>query len=125
MSHSPKNALMVEIIIYVFPGGEKFNIKFDSNKSFEDLRNYLFKRQIIMNKEYYFEKNGLIMNDNMILKDKGVKNHSYICAVDNNYIKICVEVNDIYNGLRTMKTYVHISDFKVIKANENKEVTVC
>lgn len=48
----------------------------------------------------------------------------FFTVLENECVKIKVEVQNDKDETQTMKYYVLISDFKVIKENKNKEVTV-
>lgn len=119
------NTSIIKIIICIFPGNEKLFYTFDINKSFGDLTNELQEKQIIYKGKYYIEMNDQIMSDDMVLKDSEVKNDSCINFVRNNYIKIKVKVKDQEDEYRIIQKYVLISDFKVVKANENRMILVC
>lgn len=116
---------MVLINIHVFPDDETFYYSFDEKKSFKDLKNDLKERQKVEEVEYYIEMNDNIMDDNMILKDNGVKDYSDIFVMRNDYIRINMEIKDIDGKISTVLHYISMSDFNIIKANENKEVKVC
>lgn len=125
MSYSFQNTSMIKINIHFYPGDERLIYNFDNNNTFEDLKNKLNEQCILTKGTYYFEVDDEIMDDHMILKDKGVINNSCICAVDNNCIKIKLELDDYWGNLETIQCYVLMSDFKMIAADENKEVVVC
>lgn len=116
---------MIGLNIHVFPGDEKLTCYFDENKSFADLKNELIERQIIKKGKYYIEMNDSIMNDHIILRNKGVVNNSNINVVRNDYVKIKLEVIDESGIANIKQCYMPISDFEVIKADENNEVKVC
>lgn len=116
---------MIEIIINVFPGNERFVCYFDENKSFKDLKNDLMERHMIKKDKYHIEINDNIMNDDLIIKDSGVINNSYIYIIRNDSIKVNMEIMYLYDETEIIKLYMLKSDFKIIKANEYKEVTVC
>lgn len=114
---------MIELKIHVFPGNEIFSCNFEDNKSFKDLKNGLIKRQIINKDNYYIEMNNNYMNDDILLKDNGMTNSRDINVVRNDYIKFKVEIKDFwFDRIQTIQRYILISDFKVIKANGNKEI---
>lgn len=116
---------MIDLFIHVFPDDEYFSYSFDENESFGDLKHELIQKNLIKEDIYYIEVNDNIMNDEMILKDIGVTNDSNINIVNNNYIKIKVEVKDWGGEIQTNYSYMLISDFKIIKSDENKEVKAC
>lgn len=116
---------MINIKICVFPGDNCYSLNFDENKTFEDLKNDLQEKQIIKKGVCYIEMNDNIMDDDMILKNNGVKKNSYINVVRNESIKIKLKIKDLVNKVQVIKKYMLISDLKVIKVNENNEVKVC
>lgn len=68
--------------------------------------------------------NDCVMNDDMIIKNNGVKRGSCINIIKTNYIKIKIEIEDEKGKTKINQYYKLSSDFKVIEANENKIVKV-
>lgn len=116
---------MRRIEIHVIPGDEVISCHFDVSKSFGDLKDELNKKYILSKATYFFKMNNLIMDDNMILKDNGVADYSFLYAVRNDCINVILKLKDSIGCIRTVQKYMLLSDFKVIKADENKEVKVC
>lgn len=116
---------MAKVNILLIPSNEFFYYDFDNNKSFGELKNELEEKYILRKGKYYFEMEDHILNDDIILKDVGIRDYCEINAIRNDYIKIKVKVKDIFGRKQTIKMYVLISEFKVIKANEIKEIKVC
>lgn len=125
MSFSSKKTSKVKVIINVYPSGERFSYYFDDNKSFGDLKNELIEFQKIEEGEYFTEMNNHVKNDDLILKDNDVKKDSYVNIIRNDCVKINLKVKDWNDRIQILQKYVSLSDFKVIKANENKEINVC
>lgn len=115
---------MVIININIFPYDKSFTYDFCENKSFEDLKKDLIKRQIIEKEAYYIEINDDIINDDMIIKEKGIRDYMEINIVKNDYLKIILELKQSKEEIQTMHSFVLASDFKVIRADENKIVKV-
>lgn len=116
---------MIYLFIHSIPTCEDISYVFDEGKSFGDLKNDLEEKLKIEKDKYYFEMNDHVMNDDMILKDNGVINNSFINAVDNNYIKIKLNIKYGEDSYREIQNYILISDFKVLETDENKEIKVC
>lgn len=116
---------MIKILIHIIPGGEEFIYDFDENTSIADLNNELQKRYKMEKHTFYYVMNDHIINDDMLLEEDGVMNDDCIKAIRNDYVKINIEIEDSYGIVETIKTYVPISYFNLIKVDENKEVRVC
>lgn len=116
---------MVKIYIHFFPGDETFSYNFDYNKSFGELKNELNEQFILKKGTYYFEMNDHIMDDDLIFEDDETDNEYHINAIRNDCIKIKVEFKGENGEIKIVKCFMPISDLKIIKANENKEVNVC
>lgn len=116
---------MILIYIDVFPYKESFEYCVDKYKSIKELKVELIQKNMIKEEEYYIEKNSKIMNNDMILKDNRFKDYCKITIIRSDYIIIKIKVKDYTYDIPPIHTYVHKSFFKVIKANENKKVTVC
>lgn len=125
MSFSSQNASEIELKIHIFPGDEKFNYSFDKSKSFGDLRKELEENNKIKKDNYYIQMDGHIMNDDMTIKDNEVINNSDINIVNNRYVKIDIKLNNPEDEPDKLQLYMLMSDFKVIKADENKIIKVC
>lgn len=116
---------MVNLQIHVIPYQDKFDYDFDENKTVLDLKNELIKTEKMKKDNYYVENEGNIMNDDMILKDNGVKNYSWIDIVRIDYIKVKIETEGNAGHIDVSDAFMHESDFKVIKLDENKVIKVC
>lgn len=125
MSLLSQNVSKIKVYIRVIPINEMFACCFDDMKSFGELKEDLVKRKFIKKRNYYFEMDDHIMDDELILKNNGIINGSYINVIRNDCIKIELEVNDRFDKVEILKCYILVSDFKVIKTNENKKVKVC
>lgn len=65
------------------------------------------------------------MNDDMILEDNGVTDYCTTDFIRNIYIKIKAEFIDGWRSIKYIQGYVDISDLKIIKPDEHKEVKPC
>lgn len=115
---------MIEFTICFIPKNVSLTYYFDGNKNFGDLKNYLEEKYEIQKGSYYLEMNDHVLDDNVTLKGKGVKNDTCIYVISNNCMKIKVKVKDWRSEVKTIQLGVLISDFKIIKADENKEIKV-
>lgn len=125
MSCSSQSSSMVIIKINVFPSHESFSCSFNNKKTFGDLKNFLEMTHGMMKKTYYLSVNNHIVNDDMVLKDSGIKNGSVVNAIRNDYIKISVKVKDDKDNVQVIQKCILISYLKVITADENKITKVC
>lgn len=67
-----------------------------------------------------------IIDDSVILKDKGITNESRIKAILNGFIKVKIKLIDSYSGkVNLLKTYIHKSDFEIIDVTEITLFEVC
>lgn len=124
MSLSSQNLSTLKITIHFFPDEESFSIVFDNNKKFGDLKKELKEKYDLTKENYYFEMNSEIIDDEMILRDKGVVNDRIINAIDDNCVKIEVCVEDKDGKMETIQKYMFISKLKIIKPDENKIIKV-
>lgn len=115
---------MIRLHIHLFPGFEVFSDYFDENKTFGDLKNELIEREIIKKGKYYIEKNDRFFDDDMILKDCGIKKYDRIFVFREGCFKIKVEVKKDERSKDKITTYTLKSEFKVIKLDENNEIKV-
>lgn len=125
MSLNNKNTSVIRFIIRSFPTFESLYWIFDSNKSFAELKNDLEKKLKIKKDTYYFEISNNIIKENMILKDAGISNDSYVNIINNDCIKVKIEVKNSEEIIQIIEKNAFRSDFKVIKADENRIVKVC
>lgn len=125
MSITHQSESIAKIKIRVFPESLKFYYDFDNNKSFGDLKNELIEKRIIKEGTYYIEMNDDIVNDDLIVKDYVLDNNYYLNIINIDYNIIKIKINRMFDSFSTLRFYVHSSDFKVIKANENREIKVC
>lgn len=124
MNHLNQNARVVQFTIHLIPSFKVFSYKFDNNKTFGDLKNDLKENLKIKKGTYHFEVNEEIMDDEIILADRGIINNSEINIVDNDCIKIRVQINGSRNQPQTIQKYMSGSNLKVIVPDENKEIKV-
>lgn len=125
MSDISKNISMIEIDIHVYPDNERFSFTIDETKSVKDLKNELVESRIIKGGEYYVKYDDNIINDDISLKDYGIKDRSSINIIENDYITIKMEIRKWYPIYKSVYTYLPMSNFRVIKADGNKMVEVC
>lgn len=125
MALSFQNKYMMKIRIHVFPEHEEFCYEIDENKKFIDLKKELLDSHLIKKGSFYFEFHGDVLDDDMILKDSKIPYLSVVNLIGNDCIKIKVEKKGLIRGVYTIQKYATVSDFKIIKADENKEVRVC
>lgn len=116
---------LVQFIIRLIPTSQCLLWTFDENKSFGDLKKDLEKKHKVKKGEYYIEMNDHVMKDDMIMKDNGVRNDSNVNVIRNDCIKIKLIVKNWRNESEIIEKRMVVSDFKIIKSNENKEVNVC
>lgn len=82
------NTEVVVFKICPVPNGESFYWRFKNNKTFEDLKNDLDKKQKMKKENHYFEKDGVVINDNETLIKEGIRYNSCINAVSDDCLKV-------------------------------------
>lgn len=115
---------VVNVTIQFIPNNLNLPCTINENKSFCDLSVELYKKYHINKEKWNFIMNDQIMNDDIILKDNGVKNNTCIKALRNDYAKFNVEVEDSEGKIQRIERDIFLLDYKIIKANENKEIKV-
>lgn len=115
---------MVKNTVHVFPTKEILTLDFDENGSVRELKVELEEEYKMKKGTYYIEMNDLVMSDDMILKRNGVIRDSNLNVIRNDYVKIKVEAKKWGEESKIIQKYVLISDFKVIKADENRLIKV-
>lgn len=125
MTQNNSKPLTVQFIIHCVWNNETLLWTFDNNKTFEELKEDLQKDYKLKKETYYFKINNQIINDNEILKEKGVENGSCVDIVSNNCIKIDIDTESWKDNNEKMQRYFLLSEFNGIKADENGEVKVC
>lgn len=88
-------------------------------------KNKLIKNKKIKEGMYYIERNNRIMNDDMIIKEIVDEDNSDINIIRNDCVKISFERKDDEDEIEKIQTFILLSDFKIIKADQNKEIKVC
>lgn len=121
---SPKSSF-VKINIHICPGNERLTYYFNNNKSFLDLKKELIEQHVLTKETYYFEMNGEILNEDVILKKNVINDDSLINVIRNDYAEVIIEIKESKNMFPIIQDYLLISDFKIIKPNKNKKIEVC
>lgn len=117
MNQNFVNSSSIQICIKMIPSNSSFSCIFDSNRSFGDLKDNLQEGGVIPKDAYYFEMNGEVFSDNMILREKNVFNNSCLNAVRKDIINIIVKVED--KDLKQM-TVTDSVTIKALKEDVNK-----
>lgn len=124
-SLSSPDASFVKIDIHIYPGDERLTYYFDNNKSFLELKKKLIEQHVLTKETYYFEMNGKILNEDVIIKESGINENSCTNIIRNDYANVVIEIKESKDMLPIIQSYMPISDFKIIKPNRNKRIEVC
>lgn len=124
MTVNNESSTMIQFVVHLIPANESLLWTFDGNKKLLDLKNDLEEKHKMKKDKYYIEMNDRILNDDIILRDSGVTNDNDINIVRNDYIKYKLRIENEKGEIQIIRGYLHVSDFKIMKANENKELTV-
>lgn len=125
MSLAFQNMSIIKFNILSIPSGEEFSYSIDSNKTFGDLKNDLDEKNIMKKETYYFSLNYTVLNDDLIIKESRIQDYLHICAVDNDGVIINLKVEKCERNFETIRFYVNKAYFRIIKEDENKDITVC
>lgn len=82
------------------------------------------KKHIIRKESFYFDGISHFVDEDMIIKDEGITDHSSIFAVKNEYVRIISKIKNERNVMKRILNYLPASYFKVMIADKHKEIKV-